>query len=215
LFNRVSQTESDSDSSLWWRFFAALSVVPGVLKDLRILCRSTISQSRYSARSSKILERADGIHRALNEGHFLYQNNPPQSPSLFDIPTFAESSDRVRLRGFFIYTTMYICRVRATLSQNESDRAASEKEAQTFATQALLIEKASVNLDPAMNWHMEQRNALSHSIKRTREEWQSDEIGEISGEMLTKYLAQRWIKWEDSWRNGALTEALAVTPDNT
>lgn len=70
----------------------------------------------------------------------------------------------------FSHVTMYISRVRATLALSEIERTTGGVEAETLAAQALLIEKMTTTLDPAMSWHFEQRNNLSHSIIRTRDE---------------------------------------------
>ncbi|KAH7126556.1 hypothetical protein B0J13DRAFT_565647 [Dactylonectria estremocensis] len=59
---------------------------------------------------------------------------------------------------------MYICRVLATLSLSEIERATSEVEAQTLATQTLLIEEVTTELDPAIAWRLQQRNGFAHSI---------------------------------------------------
>jgi hypothetical protein len=109
---------------------------------------------------------------------------------------------------FFLYTMMYICRVLATLSQSEIERATSEVEAQAFASQALLIEEVSLKLDPAMAWHLQQRNDLAHSIIRSKEDWFSDDEHGISRDQLEEVLAQRWLKWENSWRARVLAEEL-------
>lgn len=208
FFENASKTETDTDTSLWWEFFGIISFLPGILKDTRILLNGAPLQSQYLARSSEIFERSKIVHSTIRDSHVLYQHRAPYPPSLFDLPVSAESPDRVRLRGFLLYVTMYIRRVQATLSPSEVERATSEAEAQTFAAQALLIENMTAKLDPAMTWHLEQRNALAHSIIQTREEWFSDKTHGMSWDELKDFLAQRWLKWEDSWREGALTKEL-------
>ncbi|KAE8422524.1 hypothetical protein BDV36DRAFT_245346 [Aspergillus pseudocaelatus] len=208
FFAHASKTETDSDSSLWWEFFGAISFMPGILKDMRVLFDSTLPQSEYVARSWDIVERTNKIHTALHESHLRYQQRPPYPPSLFDLPVCAESTVRVRLRGFLLYVIMYISRVTATLSPNEAECAVSEAEAQTFAAQALLTEKMTAQLDPTMTWHLEQRNALAHSIIQTRDIWASPLAYSMPWEERKYYLAQRWLQWEDSWRDGVLTVEL-------
>ena len=103
---------------------------------------------------------------------------------------------------------MFICRLRATLSLSEVDRAMGEEEAQRFAAQTLLIEKMTRTTDPTMAWHLGQRNNLPYSIVRTGEEWLSiNERGE-SWEEFKTFLAQRWLKWEDSWEDEVLVKEL-------
>ncbi|KAK2762569.1 hypothetical protein FQN54_000742 [Arachnomyces sp. PD_36] len=208
FFEHASSTETDVDTSLWWKFFGASCFMPGILKDLRILFKATLSQPEYLEQSSMILERANSMYKTLQDSHILYQHRPPHPPSLFLFPNSPESADRVRLRGFFLYITMYICRVQASLCPNELERARSEVEAQTFATQALLVEKMAAELDPAMTWHLEQRNALAHSIIETREDWFSVGTDGMSWVELRDFLAKRWLKWEDSWRDTVLNEEL-------
>ncbi|KAF9891667.1 hypothetical protein FE257_003679 [Aspergillus nanangensis] len=218
FFQHASDTEYDPDASLWWKFFGAISFMPGVLKDMRILLSNTSQQeqqqqqqpqSSYTETRSAILSRAKQILTSLHHSHVLYQHTPPHPPSLFSLPTAPESPDRVRLRGFLLYVTMYICRVEATLSPGGIERAVAEAEAQTFASQALLIERTTVQVDPAMTWHLAQRNALALSIVQTRGEWYSDtergwgEDGELWG-----FLGGRWLRWEDSWRDEYLKEEL-------
>ncbi|WXC51057.1 hypothetical protein QX201_010762 [Fusarium graminearum] len=208
VFQRVSDLQSDSDCRLWWKFFGITGSLPGMLKDLRNLLEDATHQSGYFVASSAILERAKGMHKALHNEHVLYQHAAPHPQSLFSLPVAAESPDRIRLRVFFLYTIMYICRVLATLSPTEIERATSEVEAQMFASQALLIKEATTKLDPAMAWHLQQRNGLAHSIIQKKEEWFSDNELGMSRDKLKSFLAQRWLKWENTWRAGVLVEEL-------
>ncbi|KAJ0131336.1 Uncharacterized protein HZ326_25576 [Fusarium oxysporum f. sp. albedinis] len=144
----------------------------------------------------------------VHNEHVFYQHAAPHPQSLFSLPVATESPDRIRLRVFFLYTIMYICRVLATLSPTEIERATSEVEAQMFASQALLIEEVATKLDPAMAWHLQQRNGLAHSIIEKKEEWFSDNELGMSRDKLKSFLAQRWLKWENSWRAGVLAEEL-------
>ncbi|KAI9040358.1 uncharacterized protein KD926_008315 [Aspergillus affinis] len=211
FFKHASTAETDTDLSLWWELFGAISFMPGILKDMRLLFKDFSSTPEYKKRATEILERTRNMHCALHEGHTCYHRRLPHLPSLFDLPVSAESSDRVRLRGFFLYVIMYISRVLATLSPDEAERAASEFEAQAFATRTLLIEEMSAKLDPAMTWHLEQRNALPYSILRTGDEWLSDGDPRMSWEELKAFLQQRWLRWEDSWRDGVLAAELTVS----
>ncbi|KAH8422304.1 uncharacterized protein LDX57_000062 [Aspergillus melleus] len=211
FFEHASTTEADPDLSLWWELFGAISFMPGILKDMRLLFTGFSSAPEYTKRATEILQRTRNMHCALHEGHTRYHRSLPHLPSLFDLPVSAESSDRVRLRGFFLYVIMYISRVLATLSPDEAERAGSEVEAQTFATQTLLIERMSAKLDPAMAWHLEQRNDLPYSILRTGDEWLTDGDPGMSWEELKTFLQQRWLRWEDSWRDGVLAAELTVT----
>jgi hypothetical protein len=200
VFQCASVLQSDSDCHLWWKFFGIIGFVPGILKDLRNLLEDSTNRSGYLVGGSAILERAKSVHKALHNEHVLYQHTAPHPQSLFSLPTAAESPDRIRLRVFYLYTIMYICRVLATLSSTEIERATSEVEAQMFASQALLIEEVATKLDPAMAWHLQQRNGLAKSIIEKKEEWFFDnEIG-ISRDKLKSFLTQRWLTWENSWR---------------
>ncbi|KAH7232747.1 hypothetical protein BKA59DRAFT_446238 [Fusarium tricinctum] len=200
VFQCASVLQSDSDCRLWWKFFGIIGFVPGILKDLRNLLEDSTNRSGYLVGGSAVLERAKSVHKALHNEHVLYQHTAPHPQSLFSLPTAAESPDRIRLRVFYLYTIMYICRVLATLSSTEIERATSEVEAQMFASQALLIEEVATKLDPAMAWHLQQRNGLAKSIIEKKEEWFFDnEIG-ISRDKLKSFLTQRWLTWENSWR---------------
>lgn len=208
VFQRISDLQLDTDCRLWWKFSRTTGFLPGILKDLRNFLEGAPYRCEYSARGSAILERARSMHRALHNDHVLYQHAAPHPQSLFSIPVSAESPDRIRLRVFFLYTMMYICRVLATLSLSEIERATSEVEAQTFANQTLLIEEITTELDPAMAWHLQQRNGLAHSIILSRGEWFSDKEHVLSWDKLKEFLAQRWLKWENSWRANVLAEEL-------
>ncbi|KAE8376939.1 hypothetical protein BDV26DRAFT_305189 [Aspergillus bertholletiae] len=208
FFENASKTEGDSDSSLWWEFFGAISFMPGILRDMRILFDSTSPQYHYLLQSLDLVARTNRLRRALHNSHLCYQQRSPYPPSLFDLPVCAESTVRVRLRGFLLYVIMYMSRVTATLSPDQAECAASETEAQTFAAQALLTEKMTAQLDPTMTWHLEQRNALAHSIIQTRSIWASPLPYNMPWEQRKCYLARRWLEWEDSWRDGVLTVEL-------
>ncbi|KAH6972714.1 hypothetical protein BKA56DRAFT_492559 [Ilyonectria sp. MPI-CAGE-AT-0026] len=208
VFQRASDLQSDTDCRLWWKFFGTTGFLPGILKDLRNLLEDAPHRCGYSVRSSAILERARSMHKALHNDHVIYQHAAPHPQSLFNLPVSAESPDRIRLRVFFLYTMMYICRVLATLSPSEIERATSEVEAQTFASQTLLIEEVTTKLDPAMAWHLQQRNGLAHSIIQKKEEWFSDNEHGMSQDKLKSFLAQRWLKWENLWRARVLAEEL-------
>ncbi|KAI6779282.1 uncharacterized protein J7T54_001012 [Emericellopsis cladophorae] len=169
-FQRASGLQSDTDCRLWWKLFATTAFLPGILKDLRSLLEEAPHRCDYSTRISAIYEQANSMHDVLHNDHVMYQHAAPHPQSLFGLPTSAESPDRIRLRVFFIYTMMYVCRVLATLSPSELERATSEVEAQTFASQALLIEEVTTELDPAMAWHVQQRNSLAYSITQENEE---------------------------------------------
>ncbi|KAH6984004.1 hypothetical protein EDB80DRAFT_235792 [Ilyonectria destructans] len=208
FFQHASSLQLDTDSCLWWRFFGTTAFLPGILKDLRSLFEDAPDRCGCSMQSSSILERARSMHRALHNNHVIYQHAAPHPLSLFNLPISAESPDRIRLRGFFLYTMMYISRVLATLSPSAIERATSEVEAQTFASQALLIEEMTTELDPAMSWHLQQRNVLSHSIIQEKKEWFSDNEQRMSQDKLEDFLGQRWLKWENSWRARVLAEEL-------
>ncbi|KAF3058422.1 hypothetical protein GL218_05181 [Daldinia childiae] len=156
------------------------------------------------------------MYRALDDIHKEYQHfyvTEPQS-SLCDLPISGrvESADRTRLRHFLQYPTMLICRLRATLSLSEADRAMGEEEAQRFAARTLLIEKMARAVDPVMAWQLAQRNNLPYSIVRTREDWLSiNERGE-NWEELKTFLKQRWLKWEYYWEDEILIKELGQVP---
>ncbi|RSL59325.1 hypothetical protein CEP51_013938 [Fusarium floridanum] len=204
LFQHASTLETDHESSFWWKFFGIVTFLPGILKNMRTLFNDGAYQSGCTDQSAIVLERATMVYRKLHESNVLYQRRTPHPSSLFDLPVSAESLDRTRLREFFVYTMIYICRIRATLSLDDMERALNEAEAQTFATQALLIEKVTKQLDRTMAWHFEQRNGLAQSVAETRVTWLSDLVGNPHGVNLNELLAQRWLKWENSWRNTVL-----------
>ncbi|KAF5026419.1 hypothetical protein F66182_1484 [Fusarium sp. NRRL 66182] len=204
LFQHASTLETDLESCTWWRFFGVVTLLPGILKDLRVLFDRGANQAGYVHQSGRILERATMVHKGLHENNVLYQSKPPHPPSLFHLPVSAESSDRTRLREFFLYTMIFICRARATLSPDRMDRAINEAEAQTFATQALLIAKVTKEFDGAMAWHFEQRNGLAKSVTQTRVDWLVSLADDGHSIELNQPLAQRWLKWENSWRSSVL-----------
>ncbi|KAE8152969.1 hypothetical protein BDV25DRAFT_169737 [Aspergillus avenaceus] len=211
FFDRASETEKNAECRLWWKFFGTIRLMPGILKDIRILCDATLPQSAYLVKGSYILRRAREVHQALYVNHVLYQQQPPCPSSLFDIPTAAESPDRVRLRLFLLYVTLYMCRIEATFAPSQIERATSEVEAQIFAAQALRIERATAQLDPSMCWHLEQRNALAHSVLQTKAEWTSDSCDHMAFGERKAFLAQRWLRWEDAWRDQVLSEELGAS----
>ncbi|KAL4937379.1 hypothetical protein BDV06DRAFT_74823 [Aspergillus oleicola] len=206
LFDYASKTESDRDASLWWEFFGLVCYVTGVTIQLRDVFTASLKQAEYEARNSKILERARWIHRMFHEAHVRYQTRDPHPLSLFDLPITAESPDRVRLRGFYFHPMMQICRILTTISPDETERAAAEVEAQTLAAQAVLIQRITIDLDPAMSWYFEQKNAFAHGVIRTRDEWVSH--SDLPWEELRGVLAQRWLKWHFGWRVSHLSESL-------
>ncbi|KAF4438682.1 hypothetical protein F53441_12755 [Fusarium austroafricanum] len=201
LLQHASVLETDHESSFWWKFLGVVAFLPGILKDMRLLFDVEGYQSGSTGQSAKILERATMVYRKLHEHNILYQRKPPHPSSLFNLPTSTESPDRIRLREFFLYTMIFICRIKATLSPDDWDRALNEEEAQNAANQALLIEKVTKQFDKTMAWHFEQRNSLAKSVTETRVEWLADLVSDGD---LHKLLAQRWLKWENSWRNSVL-----------
>lgn len=210
-FQRIANLQSDPDRRLWWRFFGIACFLPGILKNLRRLVGDLPHQPEYSSRGSAILERAKGVYKAMHNEHVIYQHTAPHPRSLFGLPSSAESSDRTRLRVFFFYTIIYICRVLATLAPSEIERATSEVEAQEFANRALHVKEVTTELDPAMAWHLQQRNDLARSIIDTQEEWFSDNEHGTPWVELQSFLAKRWLKWEDSWRARVLAKELGVS----
>ncbi|KAF3479910.1 uncharacterized protein GIQ15_06886 [Arthroderma uncinatum] len=199
FFDQASEAEEDTHSGFWWEFFGrACAFVPGILKDITALFRDPACP-QYKKHSLAILERANRVHAALHDSHGRFQQ---RAPSLVDLPVGPESPDRVRLRALFIYTTITVCRVLATFARSKVERAASETEAQTLAAGALLIERAVAELDPAMAWHLQQRNALAHVVIQTRDRWVDDVDVDVD-----RFLAQRWMDLEDAWQARVLTEA--------
>ncbi|KAI1120936.1 hypothetical protein F5Y10DRAFT_257393 [Nemania abortiva] len=211
FFGCAANMETSTDARYWWIFFGIMTFLPGIMKDVRVLfSETTLNPFECLSRSLAILERAQNLRRALNDSHVLYQQSASQPRSLFDLPSPAhvESTDRVRLHGFLRYPAMFLSRLQATLSLNEVDRAMGEEEAQRLAAQTLLMEKMTRHEDPTMSWHLGQRNNLPYSIIRTREEWLSIEERGRSWEELKTFLAQRWLRWEDSYNNNVIAEEL-------
>lgn len=110
---------------------------------------------------------------------------------------------------------MQICRALATISKTGTSRATAEQEAQALAAQALLIQYATTDLDPAMSWHFGQRNALAESIVGTRAEWISEaDFGSLKGDYYEeerereRFLGARWLAWYEAWMNQYLSVAL-------
>ncbi|KAH7002770.1 hypothetical protein EDB82DRAFT_453872 [Fusarium venenatum] len=204
LFRHAATLEKDNESSYWWKFFSVTTSLPGILKDMRNIFATGAYQYGDTDESGKVLNRANNAYKQLHANNALYQREPPHASSLFNLPVSPESSERIRLREFFLYTMIYMCRIRATLSTEEIERYIAEVEAQTFATQALLIQKTANIFDRNMAWHLEQRNGLAHSVIQTRTDWLSDTICNRDRGELHKLLAQRWLKWESSWRNSVL-----------
>ncbi|KAI1360792.1 hypothetical protein F5Y08DRAFT_348412 [Xylaria arbuscula] len=211
FFDSASNKEKSTDAQYWWKFFGCMVFLPGILKDAKVLfSEATLDPFTYSSRSFGILKRAKNLSQALNENHVLYQRSTSQPRSLLDLPSsvHVESMDRVRLQGFLQYPTMFLSRLQATLSLSEVDRAMGEEEAQKVAAQVLLVERMARHSDPAMAWHLGQRNRLPYSIIRTREEWLPFNEPRGGWEDLKAFLAQRWLRWEDSWNGEVLTKEL-------
>lgn len=167
------------------------------------------TQEYYNLKA-QTLGRAQEIHDRLHEIHTRSQQ--AGSPSLRDLPVTPESPDRIRLRGFFLYSLMQICRALATISDSPASRATAEEEAQALAAQALLIQYATTDLDPAMSWHFGQRNALAESVVGSRAEWISeDSLKDLKedGER-ERFLGARWLAWYESWINQYLSVALEM-----
>lgn len=210
VFEYASACEADHDASLWWEFFRLVCFVTGVVTEMRNIFTASLTQSEYSERCSKVLNRARWVREMFHAAHVRYQTRP-YPLSLFDLPLAPESPDRIRLRGFYFHPTMQIRRAITTLSPDEMERTAAEAEAQTLAAQALLIQHATVQLDPAMSWYFTQKNPFAHSIIRTRVEWASH--SKLPWEQLRDDLAQRWLKWHYSWRVTHLSESLEAESD--
>ncbi|KAI1111322.1 hypothetical protein F5Y14DRAFT_464625 [Nemania sp. NC0429] len=211
LFCRAADMETNADAHYWWRFFGIVTFLPGILKDARALfSEDPIDPFMYISRSCGILERAEHLYRALNESHVLYQRSTSQPESLFELLscTDIQSAIRVRLQGLLLYPAMFIFRLQATLSLSEVHRARGEERAQRLAAQMLVVEKITRSSDPAMAWHLGQRNGMPYSIIRTREEWLC--INEPGGnwEELNTFLTQRWLRWESYWKETVLIEEL-------
>lgn len=211
VFEYASACEADHDASLWWEFFRLVCFVTGVVTEMRSIFTAPLTQSEYSARSLKVLNRARWVRKMFQDGHARYRTREPYPLSLFDLPLTPESSDRIRLRGFYFHPSMQICRAITTISPDEMERAAAEAEAQTLAAQALLIQHTTAQLDPVMSWYFTQKNPFAHSIIRTRVEWASH--SKLPWEELRDDLAQRWLKWHYSWRVTHLSESLMAESD--
>ncbi|KAK8013134.1 hypothetical protein PG991_009405 [Apiospora marii] len=211
FFARAAADEPDADAQLLWKLIGAISFLPGILKDIQALSErgAPCGSSEYRDRSTDILERTRCIYRAFQVGHFFYQQRPPHPASLLDMPladaAAAESPGRVRLRGVFFCSMIYFCRVQATFAPEAGERAASEAEAQTLASQALLIIRETQGRDPVLAWHLEERNNLARSVVRTRDEWGPDREGEMGGrEELSGFLLRRLRTWLDTWAEESL-----------
>lgn len=217
LFSHASRSETDPDMRLWWEIFGSISFVTGIMKSMFDLFQDpstdtdghAYTQAHYKLKA-ETLDRAQAIHGRLHDIHTRSQQ--AESPSLFDLPVAPESPDRIRLRGFFLYSLMQICRALATISASPESRATAEEEAQALAAQALLIQYATTDLDPAMSWHFGQRNALAESVVGSRVEWISErslggvkEVGERE-----RLLGARWLAWYESWINQYLSVALEM-----
>jgi hypothetical protein len=218
FFENAASREEESDAHFWWPFFGAMTFIQNILKDARDLCsNTTLNDCEYMLRNMSILQRTENMYQALLALHERYQLSCASQAqgSLLDLPTAgrAESPDRIRLRHFLLYPVMFSCRLRASLSPSPSVRAASEEEAQKVAARALHIEKIGRTVDPNMAWHLAQRNSLPYSIVRTREDWLSiTEPGEDWKE-LKGYLAQRWLKWDNTWHEEVLDKELGQIHD--
>ncbi|KAK6852111.1 hypothetical protein PG995_012236 [Apiospora arundinis] len=212
FFDTAASTETDADSQLIWKFMGAVSFLPGVLRDVHALHLEEHTPARkpssdYMARGTDILERTERMYWAFQEGHRCYQRRPPYPSSLFDLPEAAESPGRIRLRGYFFNSMLFFCRLRATFIQNKAERAASEAEAQAFAARSLLATGRAQSLDPVLAWHLEERNSVSRSVVRTKEQWDAvreQEIEETGGVELAGFLLRRLQAWLGLWSEETL-----------
>jgi hypothetical protein len=205
LFSHMSEIENDANSKLWWKFFGTVCYIPGSLRNVRNLFIKKRTPSQYLEENLKVLERVEWMYEMMHASHALYLDSSPHPSSLFDVPEMAETPDRIRLREFYLYGMLLISRILATVSPSEQRRAASETEAQSLANQVLLIEKKTIELDPILSWHLEQRNALPYSIIGTRDDWLSEQSSEVQPRNV---LGHRWLKWESSWLGQVISKGL-------
>ncbi|KAG8158024.1 hypothetical protein KVR01_012296 [Diaporthe batatas] len=201
------------DARFWWRFFGTVCFLPGILRDARnLFCTQSLDSFEYMSKNLSILQRVEKLFQTLLIIHEEYKQafGSQRTLSLWDLPdpSGVESPDRVRLRLFLHFPSMFLCRLRASLSLSEADRAASEEEAQRTAAQALHVEKLAKNANPNMAWHYAQRNSLPYSIIRTREDWLPISERGQNWEELKIYLAERWLKWDNSWHDTVLVKEL-------
>ncbi|KAK8057383.1 hypothetical protein PG996_011320 [Apiospora saccharicola] len=206
FFDHAASDEPDADSQFLWKLIGAISFLPGILKDIQVLAQRVPScgSPEYRERRTNILERTRRVYRTFHNGHLSYQHRPPYPASLFDMPLAAESPGRTRLRGIFFCSIIYFCRIHATFGPADSERAASEAEAQSFAAQALLVTSETQSRDPVLAWHLEERNQLSRSVVRTREEWDPARERGMENWELSRFLLRRLQSWIDSWAEESL-----------
>lgn len=208
FFTHAASSEPDADAQLLWKFIGAISFLPGILKDIQILCERAppCESPEYRDRSTDILERTRRLCRAFQDGHLFYQHRPPNPASLFDLPlTGTEPPGRIRLRGVYFCSMIYFCRIQATFSLDAGERAACEAEAQALAGQALRITREAKGRDPVLAWHLEERNNLARSVVHTRDEWGPDREREnASWEELAGFLLRRLQVWLDTWAEESL-----------
>ncbi|POS79932.1 hypothetical protein DHEL01_v201675 [Diaporthe helianthi] len=201
------------DARFWWKLFGSVCFMPGIVKDARrLFCSPTLGSFEYMSENLTILLRVEKLLQTLLLIHQEYkQSSDSQTQlSLYDLPSSSavESPDRIRLRQFLQFPVMFLSRLRASLSLSEDDRGASEEEAQRTAAQTLHAEKVARSADPDMAWHYAQRNNLPYSIIRTREEWLPISERGQNWEELKIYLAERWLKWDNSWHDTVLVKEM-------
>lgn len=217
FFEHAACRAAGRDARFWWRFFGTVTFLPGILRDARnLFCTPTLDSCEYMSKNLSILQRVEKVLQELLSIHEDYKQSTDSQTqlSLSDLPdpSGVESPDRIRLRLFLHFPIMFICRLRASLSLSEADRAASEEEAQRTAAQTLHIEKLAKKANLNMAWHYEQRNNLPYSIIRTREDWLPISERGQNWEELKIYLADRWLKWDNSWHDTVLVKELGEAP---
>lgn len=194
VFKQASQAATDPDASLWWEMFGLMCFVPGMVSELKTLFLKPFPQSDHFNQTSNLLERARWLYDRMHDSHIHYQKST-SSLSLLSLPVGPESLDRIRLRLFYLTCLIQICRAIATVSEDETERATREEEAQTLAAQALLIQQKTADLDPAMSFHLQQGRVLFASTVQTKAAWASGTQPSLACE-LPGYLARRWTEWQ-------------------
>lgn len=194
VFKQASQAATDPDAGLWWEMFGLMCFVPGMVSELKTLFLKPYPQSDHFNQTSNLLERARWLYDRMHDSHINYQKST-SSLSLLSLPVGSESLDRIRLRLFYLTCLIQICRAIATVSEDETERATREEEAQTLAAQALLIQWKTADLDPAMSFHLQQGRVLFASTVRTKAAWDSGTQPSLACE-LPGYLARRWMEWQ-------------------
>lgn len=213
FFEDAARRAAGRDVRFWWRFFGTVCFLPGVITDARnLFCTPTLDSFEYMSKNLSILQRVEKVLQTLLSIHEEYKQ-PSDTQTILSLcdlpdPNGVESPDRIRLRVFLQYPIMFLCRLRSSLSLSESDRAASEEEAQRTAAQTLHIEKMARNANPNMAWHYAQRNNLPYSIIRSREDWLPISERGQNWEELKAYLAERWLNWDSSWYDTVLVKEL-------